>query len=99
MEIWVDWRGVDDPDAIPLVLNDPASLNFESLPQRVFQLHAMVSVPLDFTAADLDATLGQKFLLRDGVEDFGSTHYLLEKFSFWLRNPRGCKNDSSWGLP
>jgi hypothetical protein len=32
MEIWFDRRRVDDPDAISLVFDDPASLNLESLP-------------------------------------------------------------------
>ena len=88
MEIWFNGRGVDYPDSISLVLDDPASLNLESLPQRVFQLHAMVSVPLDFTPADLDAALGKKFLLKHGVEDLcGSSDHLLEKFSLGMRNP------------
>ena len=88
MEVWFDRRRVDNPDAISLVLDDPASLNLESLPQRVFQLHAMVSVPLYFTPADLDATLGQKFLLKHGVEVLcGRSDHFLEKFSLGLRNP------------
>ena len=96
MEIWIDWRRIDYLDAISLVLDDPAPLNIESLPQGVFKLHAMLSVPLDFTPADLDAALGQNFLLKHAVEDLGLRSYdLLEKLSFGLRNPRGSKNGCS----
>ena len=99
MEIWIDWRRIDYLDAISLVLDDPAPLNLESLPQGVFQLHAMLSVPLDFTTADLDAALGQKFQLKHGVEHLGlRSHDFLEKFCLGLRNPRRGKNGCAWCL-